>query len=180
MSSSNLVRWGAIGFMVGGAVWVLVSLLDVTTGPFIPPGSVTPVLLIIALLLLALGLLGLHALQGGSYGRIGLAGLYTALAAIAAQVLGWFVFLVGSAALWWLVSPVGPLVKLVGLVLYGAATVQARVLPPWYGVLLIVLMPILLVLGVYGNIWRGLVLIVLGYGLWMHRGPMPERPPRVR
>ena len=137
-------------------------------------------LLIIALLLLALGLVGLHALQGGSYGRIGLAGLYTALAAIAAQVLGWFVILVGSAALWWLVSPVGPLVKLVGLVLYGAATVQARVLPPWYGVLLIVLMPILVVLGVYGNIWRGLVLIVLGYGLWMHRGASPERPPRVR
>jgi hypothetical protein len=32
-------------------------------------------------------------------------------------------------------------------------------------VLLIVLMPILLLLGVYGNIWRGLVLMVLGYGL---------------
>ena len=180
MSSSNLVRWGAIGFMVGGAAWVLVGLLDVTTGPFMPPGSVTPVLLIVALLLLALGLVGLHALQGGSYGRIGLAGLYTALAAIAAQVLGWFVFLAGSAALWWLVSPVGPLVKLVGFVLYGAATVQARVLPRWYGVLLIVFMPILLVLGVYGNIWRGLVLVVLGYGLWMQKGASPERPPRVR
>jgi len=171
--------------MVGGMVWLLVGLLDVTTGPFIPPRSVTPMLLIIALLLLALGLVGLHALQGpslqgGSYGRIGLAGLYTALAAIAAQVFGWFVILAGSAALLWLVSPVGPLVMLVGFVLYGAATVQARVLPPWYGVLLIVLMPILLVLGVYGNIWRGLVLIVLGYGLWMHRGASPERPPRVR
>jgi len=53
-------------------------------------------------------------------------------------------------------------------------------LPPWYGVLLIVLMPILLLLGVYGNIWRGLVLMVLGYGLWMHRGASPERTPRVR
>jgi len=88
--------------------------------------------------------------------------------------------LAGSTALGWLVSPVGPLATLVGLVLYGAATVQARVLPAWYGVLLIVLMPILLLLGVYGNIWRGLVLMVLGYGLWMHRGATPERTPRVR
>ena len=180
MSSLNLVWWGAMAFIVGGVVWLLVGLLDVTTGPFIPPGSVAPVLLIVALLLLALGLVGLHALQGESYGRIGLAGLYTALAAIAAQVLGWFVLLAGSTALGWLVSPVGPLATLVGLVLYGAATVQARVLPPWYGVLLIVLMPILLLLGVYGNIWRGLVLMVLGYGLLMHRGASPERPPRVR
>jgi hypothetical protein len=166
--------------MVGGVVWVLVGFLDATTGPFIPPGSVAPMLLIVALLLLALGLVGLHALQGENYGRIGLAGLYTALAAIAAQVLGWFVLLAGSTALGWLVSPVGPLATLVGLVLYGAATVQARVLPAWYGVLLIVLMPILLLLGVYGNIWRGLVLLVLGYGLWMHRGATPERTPRVR
>src|SRR5215216_53651 len=58
MSSLNLVRWGAIAFMVGGVVWVLVGFLDVTTGPFIPSGSVAPVLLIVALLLLALGLVG--------------------------------------------------------------------------------------------------------------------------
>src|SRR5215216_6701923 len=125
MSSLNLVRWGAIAFIVGGVVWLLVGFLDATTGPFIPPGSVAPLLLIVALLLLALGLVGLHALQGESYGRIGLAGLYTALAAIAAQVLGWFVLLAGSTALGWLVS-LGPLATLVGLVLYGAATVQAR------------------------------------------------------
>ncbi len=180
MSSSNLVRWGAIAFMVGGVVWVLVGFLDVTTGPFMPPGSVAPVLLIVGLLLSALGLLGLHALQGGSYGRIGLAGLYTALAAIAAQVLGAVVLLAGSAALGWLLSPVGLLAKLVGFVLYGAASVQARVLPRWYGVLLIVLMPVLLVLGVYGNIWMGLVFLVLGYVLWMQRGASPERAQRAR
>lgn len=57
-----------------------------------------------------------------------------------------------------------------------AATVQARVLPRWHGVLLIIFMPILLVLGVYGNIWRALVLGVLGYGLWMHRGHRLNEP----
>ena len=86
MSSSGLVRWGGISFMVSGAVWVVVGLLDVTRNPFAPPGPVALVLLIVGLVLSALGLVGLHALQGGSYGRIGLAGLYTALAAIAAQV----------------------------------------------------------------------------------------------
>ncbi len=179
-SSSDLVRWGAIGFMVGGVVWVLVGLLDATRSPLTTPGPVALVLLIIALLLSALGLVGLHALQGGSYGGIGLAGLYTALAAIAAQVLGAVVLLAGSAALGWLLSPVGLLAKLVGFVLYGAASVQAGVLPRWYGVLLIVLMPVLLVLGVYGNIWMGLAFVVLGYVLWMQRGASPERAQRAR
>jgi hypothetical protein len=180
MSSSELVRWGAISFMVGGAVWVLVGLLDVIRSPLAPPGPVALVLLIVGLVLSALGLVGLHALQGGSYGRIGLAGLYTALGAIAAQVLGAAVLLAGSAALGWLISPVGLLAKLVGFVLYGAATVQGRVLARWYGVLLIIVMPVFLLLGAYGNIWLGLVLMVLGYGLWMQRGTSVERAPRVR
>jgi hypothetical protein len=72
------------------------------------------------------------------------------------------------------------LAKLVGFVLYGAATVQGRVLARWYGVLLIIFMPVFLLLGAYGNIWVGLVLMVLGYGLWMQRGVLVERPPRVR
>ena len=178
-SSSELVRWGAVSFMVGGAVWVVVGLLDVTRNPLTTPGPVALVLLVVGLVLSALGLVGLHALQGESYGRIGLAGLYTALAAIAAQVLGAAGLLAGSAALGWLVAPVGLLAKLVGFVLYGAATVQGRVLPRWYGVLLIVFMPVFLVLGAYGNIWMGLVLVVLGYGLWMQRGASVERTPRV-
>ncbi len=100
--------------MVGSAVWVIVGLLDVSMNPLTSPGPVALVLLIFGLVLAALGLVGLHALQGGSYGRIGLAGLYTALGAMAAQVLGAAALLAGSAALGWLVSPVGLLAKLVG------------------------------------------------------------------
>ena len=48
-----------------------------------------------------------------------------------------------------------------------------------YGVLLIVFMPVFLVLGGYGNIWVGLVLVVLGYGLWMQRGASAEQTSRV-
>ncbi len=180
MSSSDLIRWGAIGFMLSGVVWVVVGILDASRDPFTFPGPVAFLLLVVALLLSALGLVGLHALQEGSYGRIGLAGFYTALVAIAAQILGAVVLLWGSGALGWLVAPVGSSAKLVGFVLYGAATVQARVLPRWYGVLLIVFMPISAALGAYGNIWVGLVSLVLGYVLWMRAGAPVERPPRVR
>jgi hypothetical protein len=70
---------------------------------------------------------------------------------------------------------------IVGFVLYGAATVQARVLPRWYGVLLIVFAPIGEALGTnYGNIWLGLALLVLGYALWLRRGASTEQPSRVR
>lgn len=41
----------------------------------------------------------------------------------------------------WLVA-VGVLGLLVGLVLYGAATLQARVLPRWCGILFIIFMPV--------------------------------------
>ena len=136
MSSSDLIRWGAIGFMLSGVVWVVVGILDATRDPFTLPGPAAFLLLIVALLLSALGLVGLHALQQGrlqegSYGRIGLAGFYTALVAIAVQILGAVGLLWGSGALGWLVAPVGSSAKLVGFVLYGAATVQARVLPQW-------------------------------------------------
>jgi hypothetical protein len=76
----------------------------------------------------------------------------------------------GSSALVWLVSPIGLSVKLVGFVLYGVATLRARVLPRWYGVALIVLVPVSVVLLAYGNIWTGLVLLVLGYALWLRMG----------
>ena len=100
--------------MVGGAVWVVMGLLDVSINPLTSPRPVALILLIVGLVLSALGLVGLRALQGGSYGRIGLAGLYTALGAMAAQVLGAVALLAGSAALGWLVSSVGLLAELDG------------------------------------------------------------------
>ena len=69
---------------------------------------------------------------------------------------------------------VGILGTLVGLVLYGAATLQARVLPRWYEILLILLMPDTILLfgalmpGNYSIIWNGLVWVALGYALWSH------------
>lgn len=173
MAASNLVRWGAICFLLGGLVWVVSGLLIVFGSRIMGPHPLYFLLFVVALLLTSAGLIGLHALQEGSYGLIGQVGLYTVLLAFALQALGTVMLLSGSSALVWLMSPVGLLVKLVGFVLYGVATLQAKVLPRWYGVALITLVPFSVALLVYGNIWTGLVLLVLGYALWLRTG-VPE------
>jgi len=163
---------------------LVAGLIAAFTNPLFGPGLVYyyAVLVIIARLLLGVGIVGLHALQQGSYGRIGRAGFYAVLVAIALQVLGALVSLITrSPALAWLVSPVGLLVLIVGFVLYGAASLQARVLPRWYAVLLIVFVPVSAALGsAYGNIWSGAVLLVLGFVLYSRSEALVEDPPRVR
>jgi hypothetical protein len=173
--------------MLAGVVFLVDELLVlVNPVPFLDP------LLVVALLLLAAGLVGFHALQKGSYGRIGRAGFYTAIAGCLAQALGLVGLLAGTAVLGWLLI-VGSLGLLVGFVLYGAATLQARVLPRWCGIAFIVFLPVAILLGGYAPIlggvastfggyapvWIGLVWLALGYVLWSHRGAAAEQPSRV-
>ena len=183
MRSSDIIRWAGIAAMLGGVLWVVWSLLfrvsfEAAGGPF-----AHGVLLLAALLTLA-GLVGLHALQGGNYGPIGQVGFYTAAVALLAQALAALVLLMGSEALLWLVAPVGSLVLMVGLVLYGAATLQAMVLPPWCGLALIVVPPIAFYLNskvFYGSLaLYGVLWVALGYVLWSRRGAPTEQPSRVR
>ena len=68
---------------------------------------------------------------------------------------------------------------MVGFSLYGVATVHAKVLPRWYGVVLIVFLPISVFLGVYAYIWVGVVQLVLGSVLWTRRARPTESAPRV-
>jgi hypothetical protein len=179
MASSGLIRRGAIGFMLGGATWAVLGLSAVFGYLQAIPGREDVVLFVVALLLTAAGLVALHALQGESYGLLGRVGFYVALAAITARVLGAVVFLAGSSALEWLSLP-GTVGMTVGFVLYGLATLQAGVLPRWYGVVLIVCMPVSLPLAVYGTALFGLILVVLGYGLWLRKDAATTQPPRVR
>jgi hypothetical protein len=78
---------------------------------------------------------------------------------------------------------------MVGLVLYGAATLQARVLPRWCGVGFIVGLPVWWVLSVIlGNEYGGslggmlfaLLWLALGYVLWSRREALAEQPSRVQ
>src|SRR5215203_7493988 len=126
MASSDLVRWGGLAAMGAGVLFIVYSLLGVAVGKGDEPGPLD-FLALVGYGLQVVGLLGFHALQGRNYGRIGRAGLYTTVGAI---VVWEFLILTGllggDVGLDWLVV-VGVLGTLVGLVLYGAATLQARV-----------------------------------------------------
>jgi hypothetical protein len=161
--------------MVAGVAFILDILFVLTA----PEAEWTNVVYIVAALLLVVGMVGLHALQKGNYGRIGRGGFWTVVVASLAQVVGLIVFLLGSEALIWLVFPVGFLAVPVGLILYGAATLQARVLPRWCGLGLIVVSPVTVVLGDYGGIVFGLLWLALGYVLWSQRDAAAEQPSRV-
>jgi hypothetical protein len=179
MSSSDLIRWGAISFILGGAARIALSLTFLALGPRAVTGYFVPAIYILAVLFLIGGLVGLHTLQKRNYGRIGQAGFYTIILSFGVQILATVVFLFGSEALEWLSFPVGLLGAIVGFALYGTATLRAGVLPRWYGVLLIVLLPVSVALGPFGNIWNGLVHLVLGYVLWTRRITATEQPSRV-
>ena len=145
-------------------------------------------LLLLAALLTLAGLVGLHALQGANYGRIGRAGFYTAGAGFLVQALAALFLLMGGEAwevsLQWLVAPVGSLIILVGLVLYGAATLQARVLARWCGIGLIVVPPLAFYMNsriFYGSLALfGVLWVALGYVLWSRSSTPTEQPSRVR
>ena len=179
MADPGPIRLGAIGFVLSGVVWFALGLLALLGYLQAIPGREDVVLYLVAHLLLAVGLVGLHASQKDHYGLLGRAGFYIALAAVAARALGAAVFLAGSVALEWvsLPSTVG---MLVGFVLYGVATVRARVLPRWYGLALVVALPVTLPLATYGTTLFGLLLLALGYVLWLRRGATTAQPSRVR
>jgi hypothetical protein len=171
--------WGAAGFVLGGMGWIAVYLVSVRFASA-PPTSVVPLDLSIGLymgtiVLSVVGLIGLHALQRGSYGGIGRAGFYTILASSVATVVAGVGYLLGSPVLGWLANPVGTLGIVVGFSLYGAATVQAKVMPRWYGVALIIFLPVTVLLGPYAKLAVGVVQLVLGAVLWRRRAALTEK-----
>ena len=80
----------------------------------------------------------------------------------------------------------GALGFLGGFMLYGVATLRAKVLPRWCGIVFIVALPAALALSIPLSfvslfIVFGLAWLALGYALWLHRGASTvQRPRRVR
>jgi hypothetical protein len=175
LSSLDVIRWGGVAAMLGGVVFVVNGLLGLIN----KHAQYLDVIFVVALLLVIVGLVGFHTLQIGNYGRIGRAGFYTVVIATLAQILGLVVLILGSAVLEWLIS-IGSLAVLVGFVLYGAATLQAKVLPRWCGIGFIIGLPVTIALGeVWGFVVFGLLWLALGYVLWSKRGTAAEQPSRV-
>jgi hypothetical protein len=186
VSSSELVRWGGLAAMLGGIAYVV----NVVLGLLVSETTTSVVHLladsfaVVPVLLTLVGLVGFHTLQKANYGGIGRGGFYTVVVGLLAQVLGTITHLSGSEALEWLVFPVGIGLMIVGLVLYGVATLQARVLPRWCGLGFIVVPPLVIVLEIslegYGETLFGLLWLALGYVLWSGRGTTAQQPSRVR
>lgn len=189
MSSAELVRWGALGAFVAGVAWIvsgLISLAISGQGTEIP-GSFSYYLLETMFCVASVGmmgaLVGLHARQVPSYGALGAMGFYAAITGTALMLVSTVAtILVGREVLDWLFV-LGFLGASVGLVLLGAATLRAGILPWWCGVLLIVAVlgiPVYFALGNYGGaISYGLLWLALGYTLWSQRGTAAEQPLRV-
>ena len=180
MSARSAPYWGAPAALLAGAFWLFLSL-DSLVRP--DPERYRDALFIIPWLLAAVAVVAIHTLQRAAAGRLGKVGLWLLIAGIAAGVVGIFSSLTDAEALKWLGFPVGALGWMGGLVLFGVATVRARVLPRWCGVALILAQPLAILLGMvlspiaplheYGSYTGALALAVvwasLGAALWSRR-----------
>lgn len=191
--SSNLVRWGGIGAVGAGLIFVTLILLNwqtSLTGSSFLTDVLSTILLIVALLGQMTGIVGLHTLQRERYGRLGAAGALLAFVGIALQlILG----IVASALdlstseaaslTFALLLLLGLLALFVGFVLLGIATLRAGVMPRWFGVLLIVgLFVVAVLVGIrlvfIGMLAYGVFWVLIGYMLLSVRGtelPRSER-----
>ncbi|MDQ3929357.1 MAG: hypothetical protein M3328_09440 [Chloroflexota bacterium] len=175
MSSSNLVRLGALGALLAGVAWTMLGLVDMATvggrgSEVLNSAFLEEALYLVALVSTLGGIVGLHARQTPSYGRLGTAGFLATFTGTATLLVGLVLsFLVGGlsgaafldpvlgAALWCV---------LVGFALLGVATLRLGALPRWCGLALVVGLPLAITLGDYGGgIVLGLLWLAVGYAL---------------
>ena len=191
MSTSNLIRWGALGAVLAGAAWMasfVVAIIDFASVGLIPVfglpySDLGRTIYIVVLIGMLWGLLGMHAHQETRYGRLGTTGFLVAYG-------GGTLTLVGLGLTWlFKINALGqePAVTLgisgmvvglmllgIGFLLLGIATLRARVLPRWCGLALIIAFIAVFVplafpasLGGYAvMVVLGFVWLALGYGLW--------------
>ncbi len=198
MSSSNLIRWGGLAAMLAGALLVVAALLDLAVDPG-EPVSVTATtgvyafqsaVNLLAVVLLLIGLVGLYARQSEAAGLLGLVGFLVAFLGTAlATGFRWAIlFMAPSLAV---AAPgflnEGPppgfflmlITFAVGWLLFGVATLRARVYPRAPAITLIVgavlsLFPLPLV-----DIVLAAAVAWMGYVLFMERGAAAEPPSRA-
>jgi hypothetical protein len=191
VSSSNLVRWGALGALLAGVAWIasfVVVVVDFATRGLVPifgfPYSdLGRTIYVIVLTSVPWGLVGLHARQKTRYGWLGTAGFLVAY-------VGSMLALVGLGLVWLFRGNVlgqEPAITLglsgmvigstllgVGFLLLGVATLRASELPRWCGgVLIFAFVAVLgslaspvslggyVVMAVLGLVW-----LALGHVLW--------------
>jgi drug/metabolite transporter (DMT)-like permease len=183
--------------MVGGVLWALWTVgYNFVADPWYgEPGTLTYEryeaynrLLPLALLPVIVGFLGLHAAQRRSYGWLGKAGLATALLGLALVVAGsvgeFWVFTTqpyeaNGRATSWTVYLLGHLVLAIGSVLFGIATVRAKVLARKSAMMFAVLGGFA-VMPFFGALIFAIPFTWLGYMLYSGKGEPARQPQRVR
>lgn len=196
MSSSNLVRWGALGAMLAAIAWTIsgltaFALVQSPATNMGPTGSLSWYFIessdAIAEAGMMVAVLGLHARQFPSYGRLGMAGSIVAFVGTACVFLSTVLWLLthnGDGVVGLLFS-LGGLGVLVGFPILGLATLRAGVLPRWCGLLLVgwlMYFPLIFfLLDFYGEARAlfGFVFLALSYALWS-RLEASQQSSRVR
>jgi hypothetical protein len=191
----RLVRWGGVAGILAGVAWAVSGIVhfamvypDAGTGP---TGSLSDYLIegahAVAEASMLGALLGLRARQTPSYGRLGAAGFIVAFIGTALLCAITVIAIITKGALGEAVLGTifisGVVGWLVGFPLLGIATLRARVLPRWVGVLLIAYFPLfafLLSSYGWGGIALGLLWLALGYALLSASGAAAQEPSRVR
>jgi hypothetical protein len=182
--SLNLVRWGGLAGVVAGVLYALIGIIGPQSPVFPSFSDYLIEVFAVALLFTLVAIAGLHVLQRDRYGRLGAAGSLTAFIGYALVLLAATATALAGREILGVVFSLGVLGALVGLVLLGTASLRARMLPPWCGVLLIAgfLLSIVLDILVFanaGDILRGVIWALVGYVLWSQTGAATEQPSRV-
>jgi hypothetical protein len=184
--------------MGAGVAWAASGVFDFVfpgEGPG-PIGSTSAYLIESAHAIAEVGMLawlvGLNARKAPGYGRLGRASFVAAFIGTAlvllSTVLPWkvAVLIFGDRLVETILTAIfgsGVLLGwLVGFTLLGVATFRAKVLPRWYGLLMIAQFPLVVFAAssydVGGTVF-GLFWLVLGYVLWTRRDMSAEQPSRV-
>ncbi len=180
--SSNLIRWGGLAAMLGGALFVVLLSIQ----PFVDESHVlshAPAVPTYALL--ALGIVGLYLRQKRRFGLLGKVSFSLTFTGFALIAIGGLAIILvevlagtGSTPGWLdgIVHRVGGLSMIIGTVLFAIATLRANVLPRG-GALLIIIGLLMFVGTRFGGVesdWLKSVPAVLfgagwawlGYALW--------------
>jgi hypothetical protein len=173
MPPSKRVWGGAVGAVVAGVAWAVSDIFVLIVAGERYGRPVESMDAIAEAGMLA-ALVGFHVLQARSFGRLGVVGFAIAFVSVALVLVATLLVVIfpelpeQTQHALGLLFGLGLLGGLVGFVLFGIATLQARVLPRWCG-LLLVAYPLLVLVGwpLDGpGILIGLLWLALGYVLW--------------
>ncbi len=179
MSSTELIRWGGLASILGGAL--LIGLQAVKA---LRPSAVLDGLSILSILLIMVGLVGLHGRQASRSGRLNRTDFEVAVVGATLMLIGLLTSLLASFDLLASLVPLGivafftgGLAFAIGSLRLGSDAWRSLGLPPWAAVLIIVATVVLFQKGSLGAL-SGIAWVILGYTLWSDKGYVTEQPER--